>query len=96
MPLVYLLLFGPRREKTCLRGFSNNTGANQPAHTRSLISAIVIRLLESIISRLASSKISTFWLVSVAVEIGLSLAMSDIPKTGFLAARPILRLVLIL
>ena len=36
-------LFGPRREKTCLRGFANNTGADQPAHTRSLISAFVIR-----------------------------------------------------
>ena len=35
-------LFGPRHEKTCLRGFGNNTGADQPAHTRSLISAFVI------------------------------------------------------
>ena len=51
---------GPRREKTCLRGFVNNTGADQPAHPRSLISAFVIRLLESIISRLATSKISIF------------------------------------
>ena len=40
---------GPRREKTCLRGFANNTGADQPAHPRSLISAFVIRCLESII-----------------------------------------------
>ena len=38
-------LFGPRREKTCLRGFANNTGADQPAHPRSLISAFVIRVL---------------------------------------------------
>ena len=36
-------IYGPRREKTCLRGFANNTGADQPAHTRSLISAFVIR-----------------------------------------------------
>ena len=36
---------GPRREKTCLRGFGNNTGADQPAHPRSLISAFVIRVL---------------------------------------------------
>ena len=34
---------GPRREKTCLRGVANNTGADQPAHPRSLISAFVIR-----------------------------------------------------
>ena len=33
---------GPRREKTCLRGLANNTGADQPAHPRSLISAFVI------------------------------------------------------
>ena len=34
-------LNGPRREKTCLRGFANNTGADQPAHPRSLISALL-------------------------------------------------------
>ena len=38
-------LFGPRREKICLRGFVYNTGADQPAHPRSLISAFVIRVL---------------------------------------------------
>ena len=48
---------GPRREKTCLRGLANNTGADQPAHPRSLISAFVIRLLESIISTLATNEI---------------------------------------
>ena len=42
-------LNGPRHEKTCLRRFANNTGADQPAHARSLISAFVIRVLESII-----------------------------------------------
>ena len=34
---------GPRRKKTCLRGFANNKGADQHAHPRRLISAIVIR-----------------------------------------------------
>ena len=53
-------VFGPRREKTCLRGFANNTGADQPAHPRSLISAFVFRFLERIISRLAMSEISIF------------------------------------
>ena len=33
-----LTSFGPRSEKTCLRGLANNTGADQPAHPRSLIS----------------------------------------------------------
>ena len=35
-------LYGPRREKTCLRGFANNTGADQPAHPRSLVSTFII------------------------------------------------------
>ena len=52
--------FGPRGKKTCLQGFAKNTGADQPAHPRSLISAFVFRLLESIVSRLATSKISIF------------------------------------
>ena len=42
------------------RGIANNKGVDQPAHPRSLISAFVIRLLESIISRLAASEISYF------------------------------------
>ena len=73
----WLVAFGPRCEKTYLRGFANKTGADQPAHLRSLISACVIRLMKSIKSRLASSEISTFWLVSVVEETGLSLALSE-------------------
>ena len=38
---------GPRHENTCLWRFTNNTGADQPAHSRSLISAVVIRFLEN-------------------------------------------------
>ena len=53
-------VIGPRREKTCLRGVANNTGADQPAHPRSLISAFVIRVLKSTISKLATSEISVF------------------------------------
>ena len=36
----------------------NNKGADQPAHLRSLISAFVVRCLDSIIPLLAKSKIS--------------------------------------
>ena len=82
-------LNGPRREKTCLREFANNTGADQPAHPRSLISAFVIRFFESIICKLATGEISVFLLVSVAEETGLKLALAETPKTGFLAMRPI-------
>ena len=46
---IYHLLYGPQREKTCIWGFANNTGADQPAHLRSLISASVIRFLKSTI-----------------------------------------------
>ena len=59
--------------------FANNKGADQAAHPRSLISAFVIRLLESIISKLATSKFSIFQLVSVAIkDTGLSFALSEI------------------
>ena len=54
------LSFGPQHEKTCLREFANNTGADQPAHPRSLISAFVIRFLGSTIFDLESGKISMF------------------------------------
>ena len=54
------LYYGPRRDKTCLRGFANNKGADQPAHPRRLISAFVIRLLESFISKIASSEMLIF------------------------------------
>ena len=54
------LLYGPHREKTGLQGFANNTGADQPAHPRSLLSAFVIRFSESIICKLATDEISIF------------------------------------
>ena len=80
--------YGPRRKKTCLWGFGNK-GADEPAHPRSLISAFVIHLSRNIISRLATSEISIFKLVSVAEETGLKLALTETRKTGFLATRPI-------
>ena len=51
----------------------------------------IIRLLEitCIISKLATSKFSSFKLVSVAEQTGLSLPFSETPKTGFVATRPI-------
>ena len=61
-------IFEPRREKTCLRGFANNKGADKPVHPRSLICAFVIRFLESTISMLATSEI--FLLIPVAEQAG--------------------------
>ena len=65
--------------------YANNKSADQPGHTRSLISTFVVRCLDSIIHILAKSKISR--LVSVAEEAGLSLPWSQTPKTGFLVTR---------
>ena len=39
---------------------ANNKGADQPAHPCSLVSAFVIRLLESTISKSPTSEISIF------------------------------------
>ena len=44
---AHIRFIGPRREKTCLRSFVNNKGADQPAHPRSLISAFIIHFLEA-------------------------------------------------
>ena len=52
-------LSGPGHAKTCLMTYVNNKGADQPAHPRSLISAFVVRCLDSIIHVLAISKISS-------------------------------------
>ena len=82
------ILIGPQREKTCLRGFANNTGADQPAHPRRLISAYVIRLSKCILSRLATSEISIFYVVFVAEETDLKLVLAETPNTGFLATWP--------
>ena len=45
-------------EKMCLMSYANNKGADQPAHPRSLISAFVVRCLDSIISLDSIAKIS--------------------------------------
>ena len=85
---MYEILYGSLRENLS-SGFANNKGADQPAHARSLISTFVICLLKSIISRLATGKISIFKLVSVAEETGLSIILSETPKTCFVTSGPI-------
>ena len=66
--------------KPVFGGFANNTGADQPAHPRILISTFVIHFLENII---CTGEISIFEIVSVAEETGLNLALTETPKTGF-------------
>ena len=60
-----------------------NKGADQPAHTRSLISTFVIPVLESIMSQLATLQILILQLVSVAEETDFSLALWETLKIGF-------------
>ena len=45
-------------------------------------------LLKSIISELATSEISIFYLVSVADQAVLNLALLETPKTGFVTTGP--------
>ena len=52
-----------------------------------LISTFVIHFLERIISKLATSKTPIFFLVTVAEETDLSLALSETLKTGFVGLR---------
>ena len=54
---------------------------------RSLISAFVVRCLDSIIPRVSIPEISSLYLAFVSVQAGLSLSWSQTPKTGFLVTR---------
>ena len=67
--------------------YANNKGADQPAHLRNLISAFVIRCLDSIISLVSILAISWLSLASLAAQAGLCLTWSETPKTGFLVTR---------
>ena len=64
--------------------YTNNNGADQPAHPSSLISAFVVRCLDIVTPKLSKSKLSRPYQFSVAEEAGLSLNWSETPKTGFL------------
>ena len=69
---------------------ANNKGTDRPTNPCNLISAFVIHFLESIMSRLATSKISSFLLVSVAEQASLNLTPLEAMKTNFFAPRPVL------
>ena len=61
--------------------YANNKGADQHAHPRSLISAFVVRCLDSIITSIP--EISSLCLTSVVTQAGLR----QTPKTGFLVTK---------
>ena len=63
--------------------YANNKGADQPAHPRSLISAFIIRCLDSVMSLVSVIKISSLMLTSVAEQARLSLTWSETPEDTF-------------
>ena len=63
--------------------YANNNGTDQPAHTRSLISAFVVCCLDSIISLDSIAEISRLGLVSVAEQASLSLTWSETSEDMF-------------
>ena len=67
----------------CLMQNVNNKGADQPVHPRSLLSTFVLRCLDSMICTTALSKVSRFYIVSVAEQAGLNLTWSKIPEDTF-------------
>ena len=52
-------------------------------HPRSLISAFVVRCLDSLISLNSIAEISSLWRASVAAQAGLCLALSETPEDTF-------------
>ena len=63
--------------------YVNDKGADQPAHPCSLISAFVVRCLDSIIFLVSIFAISRLSLASVAEQVGLSFTWSKTPEDRF-------------
>ena len=76
--------------------YVNNKGADQPAHPRSLISAFVVRCLDSIIPRVSISEISRLCLASVAAQAGLSPAQAGLSLTWLQPPKTILFIILVI
>ena len=67
--------------------YANNKGADQPAHSHSLISTFLVYCLDSIIPLVCISEILSLCLVSVTAQTSLSLPWSQTRKTGLLMTR---------
>ena len=63
--------------------YANNKGADQPVQPRRLISAFVVRCLDSVMSLVPVTKISSLMLASVAEQASLSLTWSETPEDMF-------------
>ena len=75
--------FEPGHEKTCLMSYANNKGADQPVHPRSLISVFVVRCLNSVMSLVSVTNISSLMLATVAEQSSLSLTSSETREDTF-------------
>ena len=73
--------YEPGHVKMCLMPYANNKGADQPANPCSLISAVVVRCLDSVMSLVSEIKISRLLLASVAEQ--ASLTWSETPEDTF-------------
>ena len=71
---IWYSINGPQREKTCLRGFANNTGADQPAHLTVWSEPLLFAYWKVSYLNLLQAN-SLFLLVSVAEEAGLNLTL---------------------
>ena len=63
--------------------YANNKGADQPAHPRSLISALVFRCLDSVMSLVSVTKISSLMLASVAEQASWSMTWLGTHEDAF-------------
>ena len=70
-------------EKTCLVSYANNKGADQLAHPRSLISAFIVRCLDSVMFLVSVTKILSVMVASVAEQASLSLTWSEAHEDMF-------------
>ena len=61
---VRIIKTEPGHEKMCFMSYANNKGADQPAHPCSLISAFIVRCLDSVMSLVSVTKISSLMLAS--------------------------------
>ena len=77
---------GPQCEKICLQGYEQRCRA--AGTSAQLISTFVICLLESIISKLATSENFTILASLCSWEAGFRMAWSETPMTGFLEMVP--------
>ena len=71
------IIYGPWREKTCLWGLRTTQAQTSLSICAVWSAPLFFPFLESIISKLASSEILTFWLVSVAEQTGFNLALME-------------------